>query len=428
MHTDVQNGRNARAAAAVSASPALDWIVHTLWGTPGVVRVSTRHPVGVRSVERFAVLPSAADPLFLLPLGYPRATSHAVRQYRTGRRGARLSTALLTLGVRSRLAEPLLRDRVHVSLTDHVEAAALPRLLLREYVQEVFRRTDLEIAIDLGGARPQGIPTFHVVTHHGVPLGFGKIGWNRLTRPLVRNEARMLERLGQRTPRVREFAFPTLLHSGRWRDLELLIVKPAPRHQRRRVALQLPLAATDQVGTLWGTDRMRLSRSAYWSLSRDRIRLVAPLARGLDGSPLPAAAEHLEQRHGATTLDFGSGHGDWVPWSMDLVDGRLYVRDWQRSADVVPRGIDAVQFVHATEPQLRRMPRRDALQSTLDRSRRVLPRLGIASTEAELLLALHLLEMSLRFEEARAAGADAADPDYADALTELLQGPARAAA
>ena len=427
MHTEVQNGRNARTAAAVAANPALDWIVHTLWGTPGAVRVSSRHPVGARSVERFAVLPSAADPLFLLPLGCPRAASHAVRQYRTSRRGARLSTALLTLGVRSRLAQPLLRDRIHVSVTDEVETEALPRVLLREHLQEIFRRTDLELAIDLGGARPHAIPTFHVVTRDGAPVGFGKIAWNALTRPLVGNEARMLERLGQRTPRVREFAFPALLHSGRWRDLELLIVTPAPRHQRRRLPPQLPLAATDQVGTLWGTDRLQLAHSDYWRRTRDRARLVALL--GSAASPLAAAAERLEQRHGATALDFGSSHGQWVPWNMDLVEGRLYVRDWQRSADVVPRGIDAVQFIHATEQRLlRRMPRREALQSTLAACRYVLPRLGIAATEAELLVALHLLEMSLRFEEGRAAGADAADPGYADALTELLQGPAVAAA
>jgi hypothetical protein len=50
----------------------------------------------------------------------------------------------------------------------------------------------------------------------------------------------------------------------------------------------------------------------------------------------------------------------------------------------------------------------------------LLPELNMPGSRARLLLALHLLEMALRFDEARVAGVDTVDPKYLGALEALL--------
>ena len=429
MTTSIDSPPPVLVPAGASTPPAPDWMLHTLWATREGVSVSTTPPRAGRAVERFAVLPSSADPRFLLPLACPKAASHALREYRTGRRGERVVRALLAAGIRSHMAQPLLRNRVHVSVMPDVDLTARPGLLLRAHVSEILGREDVQIAVDLVAARRHGMPTFHIVGRDGAALGVGKIGWNGVSGRLVANEARMLARLGQRIPSVREFDFPRVLHAGRWRELELLILAPAPAGRRRPVPPRLPLAATDQVATLWGTERSSLARSGYWRGIRSRLRRAASTARP-SGEALPAIADQLEQRHGGTMLAFGSSHGAWAPSSMDLIDGRLYVRGWQRSSDLMPCGIDAVHFVHATEVPRRGVSGARALPTMLERSRLLLPRLGVAAANAELLLALHLLETSLRAAEAGALGVALPDRRYVDTLAALIHGPesARAAA
>jgi hypothetical protein len=422
MTTGIDSPRQMLAPLRASTSAALDWMLPTLWATREGVHVSTTPPRDGRAVERFAVLPNAADPRFLLPLTRTKAASGALREYRTGRRGERLLRALLAAGIRSHVAQPLLRNRVHVSLTQDVDPAVRPGLLLREHVREIAGREDAEIAVDLAAARRDGMPTFHIVGHDGAALGVGKIGSSSVSRQLVANEARMLARLGQRIPPVREFAFPRLLHSGRWRHLELLIVAPPPAGGRRPVLPRIPLAATDQVASLWGTDRSALALTRYWRSIRGRVQQAAFIAGPL-GESLPAIAEQLEQRHGQTMLTFGSGHGAWAPWNMDFIGGRLYVRGWEHSSDFMPCGIDAVHFVHATELRRRRPRGADALAATLERTRLLLPKLGVAAVHAELLLALHLLDMSLRAAEASPAGDDVREPRFVDTLAALVQAP-----
>jgi hypothetical protein len=113
---------------------------------------------------------------------------------------------------------------------------------------------------------------------------------------------------------------------------------------------------------------------------------------------------------------------------MGRLDGRLYVWDWERSGEPAPRGLDAVHFDYQAELGLRGTAPVAALEATLRRSELVLPEVNLPARQAPLLLALHLLEMALRFDEARAAGVDTADPKYLGALEALLSRDQRAAA
>jgi hypothetical protein len=84
-------------------------------------------------------------------------------------------------------------------------------------------------------------------------------------------------------------------------------------------------------------------------------------------------------------------------------------------------GLDAVHFDYQAELGLGGTAPWPAVQRTLGRSDRLLASLGRPGPLGPLLLSLHVLEMSLRFDEARAAGVQTADPKYLEVLTRLLE-------
>jgi hypothetical protein len=386
-------------ATGPTGAAALDWILETLWRTPP----------GARRIDSFAVLPSAAHPRLLVPLHSRRAASHALREYTPGKTSVRLVKPLLTWGVRSGLATPLLRDRVHVG-----------DVLLKEHLQGVLGRRDLELAVKFDAPRPQRKPILHILDRTGRPLGFGKVGWNELTRSLVRNEVRVLEQLARR--RLREFDVPRLLHAGRWGELELMIVAPVSFGARRRFLQRPPVAATDQTAALGRAECTTLSASGFWQDMRRRIAATA--RRSHPGrARLASASATIEDRYGDVELAFAGWHGDWVPWNMGHREGRLYVWDWERSGDLAPRGLDGIHFEYQAELGLRKTRPDLALAPVLARARGLLTELDVDAAHAPLLLGLHLLEMALRFDEARAAGVDTADPKYLPALRAHLAGP-----
>jgi hypothetical protein len=377
---------------------SLSWVVETLWGSaPGR--------------ESFAVLPSADHPRLLVPLGSRRAASHALREYTPGKTSVRLTKPLLAWGLRSGLARPLLRDRVHVDAEQ-----------LKQHLREVLARPDLELAVKFDAPRPQRKPILHLFSGDGRAVGFGKVAWNDVTRALLANEVRMLHVFRQRSRAPREFAVPGLLHAGPWHDLRLMIVAPISFGARRRFLEHPPLGATDEVGQLAPTSRSTLAGSEHW---RDTLRRIAATHELNPSEPAPrlhAVAQEIERRYGHVTLAFGSWHGDWVPWNMAHHRGVLHVWDWERGGLHAPSGLDAIHFDYQAELGLRKTPPIAALGATLHRAGDLLGRLNVDPALRTPLLALHLLEMSLRFDEARSAGVATSDPKYLPALEHLLRG------
>ena len=66
------------------------------------------------------------------------------------------------------------------------------------------------------------------------------------------------------------------------------------------------------------------------------------------------------------TLGFGRGHGDWTPWNMRRLDGRLVVWDWERSRDGVPIGLDALHYGLLVALNARHLPPPMAVADTLE--------------------------------------------------------------
>lgn len=396
--------------------PNIEAALASLLGEAPGVWAQTSAPQAGRVVDTFAVLPSIGDPRLLAPSGARRAAATALRQHTNATTRALWLKAegmawAMRLGAGGRIA----RGRLSV-LAGEGYAGALP---LKELLKEVFGPGTVELAVRLGPMRPNRKPVIQILRPNGNVLGYAKVSRTDLTARLVANEATMLSRISEAGPRT--FRVPTVLHSGLWAGMQVLVVGPLPR---RRLALggadaRIPVAASRELAELFGTTREPLAESAHWRSTRKRIGLV----EGQAAEALEAVAGELEQRHSDLELAIGSCHGDWTPSNMAGSGDRLSVWDWERSGPGMPVGMDAAHFGFHIARKVKNLAPKPAAAATLDWIAPVLEGMGLERQHATLMLSLALLEMAVRFQEARAEGIEVTDPAYLGALEDLLAKP-----
>jgi hypothetical protein len=420
-------------AAGGQRQDELEWLREVLWGpTPAVEVVVGRDvPAGFQPLAEWAILPDRRRPRVLVPLASKRAAAAAVRQYSDGMtQRARLTKALVGLGLRSGGPQRLLTRRGSVlrAGAGGAPAAAAEGTLLHDYLPEALGRRDLAAAIVLGPVRLNRKPVLQLVDVRGEPVGYMKVGWNDLTRRLVRNEAAMLARLAELRPRT--FAAPRLLHHGRWHGLEVTVSAALPhRLWRRGRRYRLPpLAATREIAALGGVQRATLGDSAWWRGLHRRLDPIRQRTTDRAATVLAAVLESLQQAADAR-LAFGTWHGDWGPWNMRATPERLLVWDWERSGDGVPVGLDLLHFGYLTGVQGLRRPPASAAAASLRGAAPLLGDLGQEPDAGALLLDLYLLELFCRASEAEASvitgRPDALGTDLLDVL-DRRRGPSAA--
>jgi len=340
--------RGSRRSAGVGTN--LVWLIEQLWEREEQaarvhVSIDGTVPGGYRPVERFAVVPDLRRARFLVPLRSRRAAWASTAHYNALRPvRVRLPRAVIGAGMRAGVAQRLLPDRLVVCVADDVDPTTLPRLLLGAHLRELLGGQEVAMGIGISDAAPNRKPTLQLFAPDGRALGYAKLGWNELTRHLVRNEIRALRACADHP--LRHVGVPRLLACSRWNGLELAVTAPLPTRVRRhrppgRVP---PLEVTREIAGIHGVRTLPLLASSYWA----RIcRLVAE-ARAAGDDRLSAALERyralLERRCAATTLTFGSWHGDWVPWNLAWQGARLFVWDWEHSGEEAPLGFDLLHW------------------------------------------------------------------------------------
>jgi hypothetical protein len=413
-------GAAPRPGAPAGPPRELAWLAEVLWGpTPEVeLLVGERVPAGVPASQRWGVLPGLRRPRVLVPLASRAAAAEAVRQYSDGMtQRARLAKAAVGLGLAGGLVQWGLRRR------GLVVAAAGPAAgsLLGDHVPAALGRSDLTAAIVLGPVRPNRKPVVQLIGRDGRPVGYMKIGWNELTRRLVRAEADTLRRLAGAGPR--RFTAPDLLHQGQWRGLEITISSALPHRllrRGRRYALP-PVAVSAEIATLGGVTVAALGESGWWAGLGERL---VPVRQALDGPAAATLDATLERLAAATPtrLAFGTWHGDWGPWNLRATPGRLLVWDWERSGDGVPLGFDLLHFGYQTALQGLGQPPAVAAATGRDRAAPHLAELGQEAGMVDLLCDLYLLERLCRAAEAEVSAVTGRPDTVGAALLGVLAG------
>jgi hypothetical protein len=261
------------------------------------------------------------------------------------------------------------------------------------------------------------------MTPAGRVLGYVKVGWNELTRSLVRNEAAALER---RVATPLDLArVPRVIHSGAWQGLEICVTTPFPRDVRRYGGSALPsLPALAEVAGLNGIREAGLAESTYWARLGERIEASKSSAQ--TSERLSGFVDRLAKAYGTLPISFATWHGDWVPWNMGWADGRLFVWDWEHSAADVPFGFDLLHFQFQVEFISKRRSFEDAAILSRRRAVALLRGLGMAPTTGEIVFRLYLLEAFLRYFEPLVAGAGREPRFDPDSSVRLFGGAERA--
>src|SRR5215470_9760533 len=310
--------RDARPAAAGTGAPPLrladDWerlaylreVCELLWpptaemtlygGAHGWPQISGAvRPRALGGAARFegrdfVLIPGVRHPRLLVPAA-PRAAAAALRQYGQPRSwAARLGVAAFALGLAGGLGGTLLGVRVRVTAPPEAES-------IESYLKSAFS-PDIRVSIRLGPARANRKPVLQLHTTSGKPVGFVKIGFNALTRDLVRAEAASLawlDRVG-----LDGISVPQVLHHGQWHGMDVLVLSSLPVWQRRRVLATAQLsAAMDTVARVGGLQQGAHASDAYLRQLRERLDSAD---RGAERTALLAALDALAASGGCAGL------------------------------------------------------------------------------------------------------------------------------
>lgn len=377
----------------------LDWLSAILW-----------NGATASSNSRYAVLPSAARPRFLVPLEWPRASSYALKSYSTSRRIGRIGRHALALGFRIGLSKRILSERAGPAIGDEDDAlieTQLRRIVGQPVVSSIFFQT----------GRPQKKPVLQLITAQGVSLAFAKVGWNDLTRGLIRTEAAALRDVQAARLDEGELTTARVLHEGEWHENHILLVEALTGLKPGPVSV-FPRGATRALAALSTGDRRAFNDSPYWALQQTRVTRSS--------TPSLRSAADLVDRIGEIDCEFGRIHGDWVPWNMAVRrTGGLAVWDWEWSRSDGPAGLDAVQWLFQRALHLDHLSPAAAVDRTLREAPSELAKLGVDGRLARPLLGAHIVESILRLQEARAAhvGRVIGTDRYDRAIERLLDAP-----
>jgi hypothetical protein len=377
--------------APAATEPLLD-AARLCWPPPAVARVD-RGDAAVRTAEQitlaeFLVVPSADRPRLLVPAGAPRAAAASVHRFShaLGWRERVIRTALM-VALRSGALDTRAPDRLRVG----VPPGLAPEVRsLQEHLAGLLGH-DVVLSVGVGSPRANRKPVLQAISPSGTALAFVKLGDTAVTRELLAGEADALRRLADRPPPGIEV--PRLLHTGTWNGVHLLVQSPLRTPvlpgARRSAA---PVAAMRSLADTFDRGRLEVTRSPLW------VDLAGAPALVRDGPRRDLFARvvaTLAERLGGTELRHSAWHGDWTPWN--LVRTRTTVRawDWERFAEGVPVGLDALHYGASLRAG------RQSWDAVLDQVTRDAARttavMGVPEAEARSVALVYLAELCRRY-------------------------------
>jgi hypothetical protein len=361
------------------------------------------------------VFPSGGGRKFVVSLASRSGSSSALTAYNSLRPGrTRLARRVLGLGLRAGVVQPFARDKIDVGIAADMADASRASEVLTEHLGQLLGRKPVVLAFG-AGTGPYRKPVLQVFSPDGTPLAYVKVGWNDWARAAVKREAAALQSCAAQPM---ELGVPAFLGLSSWRGLDLLVTGPLPRDSRRLGTAQGPPPASvlREITALAPAVTGELAASPWWRDARARIQAAhEPAAR----SALADAADTIERAFGQVPLTFGAWHGDLVPWNLATSGARLYAWDWEYSTPCVPLGFDAVHYHFQVAFVARQVPLDQAVTLAAGRAAAALRELGLPERVLQLVAVLHLLELAIRHEEARAITRDT-DQRFYPAVNEVL--------
>ena len=334
-------------------------------------------------------LPSVRKARLLVPAAHRKAAASAVRRYSVHDDAkARISAAVLAMGLRSGLLQPAIRRRSWLpggsaqpgTITAHLRSLVSP---------------DCEVAVYVGLPRGNRKPVLLVIEPDGALSAVAKLGVSPLSSKLIRNESAALQRLAAAP--LQNVIAPRVLSAGDWAGGPLLVQSALPELgpepadavlRRERAAVEI-----SQVG---GIELQRLETSPFLDVLQAR---VAKLPEGQERGVADRTLACLRDAAADVEFPVGSWHGDWTPWNHAAAPSHgLLVWDWERFSSGVPAGFDALHFSGQVGAGLPGGPAA-GLAVTRGELAALLGPFGVAAAAQEPVFALYLVELLVRYTE-----------------------------
>ncbi len=356
-------------------------------------------------------LPSVRRARLLVPAHQRKVAASAVRRYSVhGDVRARLSTALLSTGLRSGLLQPLLHRRSWLpggtsepgSITAHLRTIVSP---------------DCQVAVYVGLPRGNRKPVLLVLEPDGALSAVAKLGVSELSARLITNESAALAELAA-SP-LRHLTVPRVLFAGEWAAAPMLVQSALPEIGRTPadVAVRREAAAVE-ISRIGGVELHRVATSPVLDVLEGR---VAGLPEGVERELARRTLARLRHAVPEVAFPVGSWHGDWTPWNhAPAPSGGMLVWDWERFGAGVPVGYDALHYSGQVGAGVHGGPH-GALAVTTSELDSLLEPFGVAAEARRPVFALYLLEILIRYTEDGQARMPIGRR-WVDALTSCLEG------
>jgi hypothetical protein len=388
------------ASSSPLSQPAFTWLRDLLWPeSDGAQEV----------VATYAVLSRGDRPRLVLPLGSNRAAATALgRVTNDESKSRRTLRRLLATSARAGVLLPLLRHRF-------VSTAGTGGSLEGHLAQAVGL-DHVELAITIGPPRPNRKPVIQIMDESGETKAYAKVGWNGLTRQLVAQEAEVLRSV-DRTG-LHRLRLPAVVHSGSFRDLDLLVVQALQPGPGETTELRDPTAEeVSELRSLRTERRNPLPDDAYWTGLLTRIDRLG----GTAGDELARQAHLVAGGLGGAPVVFAGAHGDWTPWNMVATDRHLYAWDWERAVREIPFPLDVIHY-HTQRGWFRSgLPLDAAIADGVGAARTALADAGLPRDHAAWLARLYLVDLAVRYAENALAGTDELLSNQYDEVMHTLQ-------
>jgi thymidylate kinase len=330
---------------------------------------------------------------YLIPLNSRHVGFGALQLYNAQTLKARALKKSLMIGLKSGFA-PLFLRKVRLRTSRDLSRGGAAAGFLLAHLRQLLGREDLQFGISLGTPGPHRKPVLQALAPDGTVIAYAKVGWNEATNALVRNEADVLRRL--RDAPCRCFTVPTVLCAGPWEWCALCIQSPPTDGAQTAPKTLTPLyLAAQREMAARHLQWLPLSKSALWASLRQRIeRTRSTYYRQL----LQQGVHVVEAWLGGRLLPFHFSHGDFTPWNARLLNGQLFLFDWEYASWEAPPGHDLFHFTVQTARLLsKRSPwlTYKSIQRGETAGRWIaghLKSLGAGEVEVEPLLLLYALE------------------------------------
>ena len=292
--------------------------------------------VGPNGSKEFAVLPRGSNPRFLVPLFPSRVAAISLAILNPQRSAGCAWRKCLSLALGTGVVRYLPLSRQSLAIGE-----------FEEYLAAAVGCPEVAISASLGRGGVHGKPVFQVMRMDGRIVAYAKLGWNKATVRLVRNEESSLRKLEGAT--FSTAIVPRVLHSGWFRDNYVLVQEAvsgttddALRELDHRHMAFLRELATASNNTTCATPEIEACLQSAHQLG---FHYYAYL--------LEHSARYCDHYLRGARVRQVAGHGDFAPWNIRTTGGKLLVLDWEY-AQPEPAAFDLFHFLICSAIELER--------------------------------------------------------------------------